>query len=35
MQGGCSFVYFQPDLLPDEPVGDRFLTADGQHDSST
>ena len=22
---------FQPDLLPDEPTDDRFLTANGQH----
>ena len=22
---------FQPNLLQDEPTGDRFLTADGQH----
>ena len=24
---------FHHDLLPDEPVGDRFLDADGQHSS--
>ena len=24
----------QPDLLPDEPTGDRFLAADGQHSST-
>ena len=23
-------MHFQPDLLPDEPVGNRFLTVDGQ-----
>ena len=27
-------MHFQPDLLPDEPMGDRFLTADGHHDST-
>ena len=24
---------FHPNLLPDEPVGDRFLVVDAQHDS--
>ena len=35
MQGGYSLVHFQPDLLPDEPAGDRFLATDGQHGSAT
>ena len=26
-------MHSQPDLLPDEPAGDRFLAADGQNDS--
>ena len=27
-------MHFQPDILPDEPVSDCFLTADGQHGST-
>ena len=27
-------MHFQSVHLPDEPTGDRFLTADGQHDST-
>ena len=27
-------MYFQPDLLPDDPAGDRFLGAYGQHSSA-
>ena len=31
MQGDCSLIHFQSVLLPDEPVGNRSLAADGQH----
>ena len=27
-------MHFQPNLLPDEPVGDHFLAAYGQHVST-
>ena len=27
-------MHFHPDLLSDEPVGDCFLTTDGQHSSA-
>ena len=35
VQGACSLERFHPDLLPDEPTGDRSLVADGQHSSAT
>ena len=31
VQDGCSLMRFHPDPLPNEPAGDRSLTADGQH----
>ena len=34
MQGGCSLVHFQPDLLPDEPASDHYLAIDGQQGSA-
>ena len=34
MQSGFSLVHFPSNLLPGELVGDRFLTADGQHGST-
>ena len=27
-------MHFQPNLLPNEPTGDRFLVVDGQHGSA-
>ena len=28
-------MHYHPDSLPNEPVGDHCLVADGQHDSTT